>query len=87
MKRAVHMICVSSMMLLAGCDGWGPSIRSQPINAETIEGKVRGRRGGGEEVRVWRDPDTGCQYLIWERRQRGGMTPRLQRDGRPMCGS
>jgi hypothetical protein len=66
---------------LAACD----RIESKPINAATVEGKIRSARTGGEEVRVWRDPETGCQYLLWERRQRGAMTPRLAPDGRPIC--
>jgi hypothetical protein len=66
---------------VAGCD----KFESEPIKASNVEGKIRNRRSGGEEVRVWRDPQTRCQYLLWERRQRGAMTPRLAPDGRPMC--
>lgn len=51
----------------------------------TVEGKVRSRLTSGEEVRAWGDPETGCQYFLWERRQRAGMTPRLAADGRSMC--
>ncbi|WP_370655243.1 DUF6440 family protein [Sphingomonas aurea] len=68
---------------LTACDKFDAA----PINATTVEGKVRSARAGGEEVRVWRDPETGCQYLLWERRQRGAMTPRLAPDGRPICKS
>jgi hypothetical protein len=32
-------------------------------------------------VSVWRDPDTGCEYLI----SGDHIIPRLERDGRPRC--
>jgi hypothetical protein len=74
-------------MLLTGCDKLTTSFKSEPITTSTVEGRLRSNRTGGEQVRVWRDPDTGCQYLLWERRQRGGITPRLTPEGRPMCRS
>jgi hypothetical protein len=33
--------------------------------------------------RIWEDPETGCQYLIYA--ATGGMTARLDRDGVAMC--
>jgi hypothetical protein len=30
---------------------------------------------------TWRDPETGCSYVVSER----GVTPRLRRDGLPDC--
>ncbi|WP_374143564.1 DUF6440 family protein [Sphingomonas sp.] len=85
MTRAALAFCLFGSVLLAGCDKLSASLETAPIKATTVEGKVRSRRAGGEEIRVWRDPETGCQYLLWERRQRGSMTPRLTPDGRPMC--
>ncbi|WP_443024813.1 DUF6440 family protein [Sphingomonas sp. Leaf37] len=82
-QRSALAFCILGAVGVAACD----RLESAPINATTVEGKVRGERAGGEEVRVWRDPGTGCQYLLWERRQRGAMTPRLAPDGRPMCKS
>jgi Ni/Co efflux regulator RcnB len=39
-----------------------------------------------QQVVTWTDPDTGCQYLT--RSYFGaGLTPRLDRDGEPMCGA
>ena len=35
---------------------------------------------------VWVDPETHCQYLIIDRGDRIAMTPRLDNQGRPMCG-
>ncbi len=32
-------------------------------------------------VSVWKDPDTGCEYLV----TLDHMTPRLDHDGRPRC--
>jgi hypothetical protein len=80
------ILCVSSAVMLAGCDSAGSPFRSEPIKTTKLEGKIRGTRSGGEQIRDWRDPDTGCRYLLWEGRRQGGMTPRLTRDGRPMCG-
>ncbi len=77
----LQAFCLFGAIALTGCDRF----ESQPINATNVEGKVRSSRNGGEEVRVWRDPETGCQYLLWERRQRGAMTPRLGSDGKPIC--
>jgi hypothetical protein len=35
-----------------------------------------------EQPVVWRDPDTGCAYLLGPQ---GGIAPRYQRDGSPDC--
>ncbi len=35
-----------------------------------------------EEPVVWRDPDTGCAYLLGPQ---GGIAPRYLRDGSPDC--
>ncbi|WP_409049857.1 DUF6440 family protein [Sandarakinorhabdus sp.] len=86
MLRTTLILCLPIAVMLVGCDDKGSPFRSEPIKATTLEGKIRGSRNGGEEVRVWRDPATGCQYLMWERRREGSMTPRLMPDGRPMCG-
>ena len=85
MTRTALAFCLSGAALLVGCDQIGSTFQSAPITTTSIEGKVRGSRSGGEQVRVWRDPDTGCQYLLWDGRRRGSMTPRLTAEGRPMC--
>lgn len=85
MMRTVFAFCLLAVPALAGCDKLDTAMQAAPINTATVEGNVRGRRGGGEEIRVWRDPETGCQYLVWERRRTGSMTPRLKADGRPLC--
>lgn len=35
-----------------------------------------------EPPTVWRDPDTGCAYLLTSQ---GGVSPRFRRDGAPDC--
>lgn len=87
MTRKTLAFGLISLVLLAGCEKLSSEFQSAPIKATTIEGKVRTARGGGEEVRVWRDPETGCEYLLWEGKRKGSMTPRLTSDGRPMCKS
>ncbi len=37
-------------------------------------------------VTVLRDPETGCEYFLVKGGRKGGLTPRLGRDGEPMCG-
>ncbi|WP_443029927.1 DUF6440 family protein [Sphingomonas sp. ZB1N12] len=85
--RLNAVYCIAGAMLVSGCDKLSSSSQSAPIRTVTVEGNLRGNQSGGEEVRVWRDPETGCQYLLWERRRRGGITPRLTMEGRPMCGA
>ena len=80
------LLCLAAATSLAACDQASSPFSSTPIRSERVEGKMRGNRQGGEQVRVWRDPANGCQYLLWERRQRGAMTARLKPDGLPMCG-
>lgn len=84
--RTKLILCLLGAVMLAGCDQQGSPFRSETIKTATLEGKVSGRRSGGEQVRVWRDPETGCQYLLWERRSLGNMTARLNAEGRPLCG-
>jgi hypothetical protein len=87
MMRTPLILCFSSALLLAGCDQNGSPFQSEPIKTKRLEGKILGKSNGGEEIRAWRDPETGCHYLLWRgRRSEGGITPRLTPDGRPMCG-
>lgn len=37
---------------------------------------------GSISIMVYQDPDTGCHYL---HRYQGGITPRLDREGRQIC--
>jgi hypothetical protein len=86
MMRTPLILCFAGALLLAGCDQNGSPFQSEPIKTTRLQGKVMGKSSGAEEIRVWRDPDTGCQYLLWRGRRDGGITPRLTPDGRPICG-
>lgn len=44
----------------------------------------RDQNGTKTELLIFTDVQTGCQYVrTW---QRAGITPRLDKDGKPMCG-
>ena len=85
MTRSALPFCLLAAIPVTGCDQNGSPFKTESIKTATVEGKIRSRRSGGEEIRVWRDPETGCQYLLWERRRMGAMTPRLTAGGQPMC--
>ena len=34
---------------------------------------------------VYTDNETGCEYLIYAKGYRGGITARLNQDGKPIC--
>lgn len=37
------------------------------------------------QLRVWTDPETGCQYFLFISYDKGGIQPRLDEYGKPMC--
>ena len=49
----------------------------------------KGEAGISAEVLIWSDPETTCEYLIYDRKSgsagMGGITPRLDAQGEPMC--
>jgi hypothetical protein len=51
---------------------------SNPL--DDTDNKLTGARS---DMRILVDHGTGCQYL---RSSGGGLTPRLDKDGKPMCG-
>jgi hypothetical protein len=51
------------------------------VFAERMEGPPQ-IRGEGDLPRVFADPTTGCEYLVYAHK---GITPRLGADGAPMC--
>jgi len=69
-----------ALLILSSCERMGPSLPTEKVEGRTRSSVAR------EGVRVWRDPGTGCQYLLWDSSRRGGITPRLGSDGRPRCG-
>jgi len=81
----VTAVCLVGAALLGGCDRSASSDDADATNGATAEGRIGSGRARGT-VRVWRDPETGCQYLVWQRGGRGSMTPRVKPDGLPICG-
>lgn len=68
-------ILIAIALTLAAC---------QP--AETgQEGTREIEQSTSTSVRRWVDPQTGCEYLLYTASERGGLSPRLGRDGRPIC--
>lgn len=68
-NAAIVVVFVAVLIVITGC-------ARQPVQAEDTSSP----RGGIEEhsgagVRVYQDPDTGCEYLITSR---GGITPRME---------
>jgi len=45
----------------------------------------RADSGAGYQPRVWTDPETGCQYLLFRGYVETGVVARLNRDGLPIC--
>ncbi|CDQ21742.1 DUF6440 family protein [Halobacillus karajensis] len=39
-----------------------------------------------KDVEIFTDGETGCEYLIFNAYQEGGMTARLDENGNPICG-
>lgn len=72
--RMKHAIAILALGMLAGCGEptatpVGPSMVGITDN----------------DVFVWRDSQTGCQYLVYAGYKRGGITPRLNPDGTQVC--
>lgn len=60
---------------LAGCE---QQVRdpNRPIVARVV-------RGPSNEMDLWRDRETGCEYISYT--GSSGLTPRLDANGRPIC--
>jgi hypothetical protein len=52
------------------------------VMAACCLGALAGPAGALEEPVIWRDPGTGCAYLLGPQ---GGIAPRYGRDGLPDC--
>ncbi|MES2337877.1 MAG: DUF6440 family protein [Pseudomonadota bacterium] len=85
MQRTGLVMCLMGAAMLGGCDGGQSSYGSAPSQDSAVQGSLRTSTSANRRIRVWSDPETGCQYLIWGRSGRGGMTPRLKPDGMPVC--
>ena len=81
-RAGVHPVCaiiaMSCAVVLAGCQRREYVERTPPPEVVVTD-----------NVFVWRDVQTGCEYLIYSRDAgyagMGGMTARLDPDGRPIC--
>jgi hypothetical protein len=65
---------LSALALLASC-----TERNPPNSAP-------GTMDYPQSVRVYTDAETGCQYLVDTAYKQGGITPRLNSNGQPVCG-
>ena len=80
MSRANIMIAGNAALILAASAAYAQS-----------EGQMRPLRGAAyiqDSVSIFIDPETRCEYLVfWSKHSlaRGSITPRLDRDGKPMC--
>lgn len=54
---------------------------------EPTTGVVTPYVGAYSSLRVITDASTGCQYLVVNAYQSSGATPRLDKNGKPMCGA
>ncbi len=84
MTRAGLVFGLIGATLLAGCNGGQSPFGSAPSEERSDDGQLRTSQGNGR-LRVWSDPETGCQYLLRGRSSRGSITPRLKPDGLPLC--
>lgn len=77
-RRATACLVLSASIAIAGCS----ERKGNPVD-------MSGAGGFSSSVNSWTDPKTGCEYLIYDRKSysagMGGITPRLGRDGEPMC--
>lgn len=85
MRRAALAVCLIGATLVAGCNGVQSPFESASSEEATVEGQLRTSESASRRMRVWSDPETGCQYLLRGRSSRGSMTPRLKPDGLPLC--
>jgi hypothetical protein len=77
MIKKTVAVALSAAFLVAGC-GQGGAVK-QPEKVESAD--------FSSEVMLYKDPETGCEYLIFEGYKKGGITPRLDQHGKPRgCG-
>lgn len=76
-------VCSAALVAvaLAGCSP--PETQAAATEPVAIDRPTIG--GYGSDMAIWTDAQTGCEYLVWARVQGGGVTPRLNTAGRPIC--
>lgn len=60
------------ILLLSGCE-----------RSENIQKKLDSQFGWS--MTVWKDKDTGCEYIVYSGYQQGGITARYDSEGKPIC--
>ncbi|MFN3582809.1 DUF6440 family protein [Phenylobacterium sp.] len=75
----MFIVLILLPIILAGC---GPVPAAQAGTPPAVESY-----SDVDDVETWRDPQTGCQYLLFAdgNLEAGGMTPRLDANGLPIC--
>lgn len=78
MKKFFAFFIASVLLLgLIGCT----------TNETNIEQATNIKQPENENIEIWTDPETGVQYIIYDRKAgyggMGGITPRLNADGTP----
>jgi hypothetical protein len=69
-------VILISMVFLFGC--------AEPVqNNSKVAQRISYQTVDGVTVRVWRDPETKCEYLVL---YNNSLTPRVDADGLPICG-
>lgn len=77
LKKAVFVVTV--MSLVAGCGGFDADAVTPGVETQLAH------LSGMDRVHVFIDPETGCEYLIMDGAPRGGITPRLDENGKQIC--
>lgn len=73
MKKLPELWPVAAFLALLAMAGCQP----QPVGASDYVGEG--------DIHGYADPN-GCQYIIWEGANKGGITPRMRPDGKQECG-
>jgi len=77
LKKVVFVVAV--MSLVAGCGGATDDTVTPGVEMQLAQ------LSGMDRIHVFIDPETGCEYLIMDGAPRGGITPRLDENGKQIC--
>lgn len=87
----IHRLCIAAVvgMGLVGCDDdpLTAKLRADQAAAEAKRLENPWNVPSGPDVQIWSDPETHCQYLLRRIYLGDSITPRLNADGKPMCGA
>ena len=65
---------IAAAGLLAACDTRSGGYERNALSPNAMN-----------EFGTFSDPATGCEYIVWNGYEKGGITPRLNADGQPLC--